>query len=305
MADRQIYMYSMYLNHLIMIFVILLLISSSGLYLRSSSIYATVPEVPDDKGVIMYNYNGVQRKVYNPLFVTSGGLKYYSEFENHGDKQSKQYFINTADWLVNNAKDKDGGKYSIWEYSFPWSSYGWISPPYYSGLAQAQGLKVLILAYNLTGDEKYLNEANNTLHSFLIDYDKGGVVSNEEEDDGGIGDGDSSTFIHLLAKPGLKKIYALNGHTQSILLLWDYYQRTQDPIAKTIFDNGIKWLRENLWKYDTGGWSYYDLMENLASTDYHKAQITQLRNLYEITGESVLKEYSDRFDKYKRSQPLD
>jgi hypothetical protein len=51
---------------------------------------------------------------------------------------------------------------------------------------------VLLLAYNLTGDEKYLNEANNTLHSFLIDYDKGGVVSNED-DDGGIGDGDSST----------------------------------------------------------------------------------------------------------------
>ena len=46
---------------------------------------------------------------------------------------------------------------------------------------------MLLLAYNLTGDEKYLNEANNTLHSFLIDYDKGGVVSNEH-DDGGIGD---------------------------------------------------------------------------------------------------------------------
>ena len=302
MAYSQIYMHSPYLSSLAIIFVILLL-TSSGVYLRSS-IYATVPEVPDDKGVIMYNYNGVQRKVYNPLFVTSGGLKYYSEFENHGDKQSIQYFINTADWLVNNAKEKDGGKYSIWEYSFPWSSYGWIAPPYYSGLAQAQGLKVLLLAYNLTGDEKYLNEANNTLHSFLIDYDKGGVVSNEH-DDGGIGDGDSSTFIHLLAKPGLKKVYALNGHTQSLLLLWDYYERTQDPIAKTIFDNGIKWLRDNLWKYDTGGWSYYDLMENLASTDYHKAQIIQLRNLYEITGESVLKEYSDRFDKYKRSQPLD
>jgi len=114
---------------------------SSGAFLRFIA-YATTPEVHDDKGVIVYNYNGVQRnKVYNPLFVAIGGLKYYSGYEDHGDKQSKQYFINTADWLINNTKDK--GRYSLWEYNFPWSSYGWISPPYSSALAQAQGLKVL------------------------------------------------------------------------------------------------------------------------------------------------------------------
>jgi heparosan-N-sulfate-glucuronate 5-epimerase len=294
----------MYLAHiLIIIFIILsLLVSSSGLSLHFTA-YATIPEIPDENGVIMYNYNGVQRKVYNPLFVAIGGLEYYSEYENHADKQSKQYFLNTADWLVDNAKVKGGGEYSIWEYNFPWSSYGWISPPYFSGLAQAQGLKVLILAHNLTGNEKYLNEAKKVLHSFLIDYDKGGVVSSEDDS---IGEGSSSSiFIHLLAKPGFKKVYALNGHTQSLLLLWDYYQQTKDPVVKTIFDKGIKWLRDNLWKYDSGSWSYYDQMENLASTDYHTAQITQLRNLHEITGESILKEYSDRFNKYKRNQPLD
>jgi heparosan-N-sulfate-glucuronate 5-epimerase len=277
----------------------MILLSSGGFV--SLNTYAIDPEVPDENGVIMYNYNGVQRKVYNPLFVTTGGLEYYSEYENHADKKSRQYFINTADWLVENAQDKDGDRYSIWEYDFPWSSYGWITPPYYSGLAQAQGLKVLMLAYNLTGEEKYLNEANKTLHSFLIDYDKGGVVSNDE--DNVISD-DSSIFIHLLAKPGFKKAYVLNGHTQSLLLLWEYYQQTQDPIAKAIFDGGIKWLRDNLLKYDTGSWSYYDQMENLASIDYHKAQITQLEKLYEITGESTLKEYSERFDKYRKNQPL-
>ena len=185
--------------------------------------------------------------------------------------------------------------------TFPWSFYGWVSPPYSSGLAQVQGLHVLMLAHNLTGNEKYLDEANKALHSFLVDYDEGGVTSNED----GIGDSDSSTFIHLLAKPGFKKIYVLNGHTQSLLLLWDYYQQTQDPIVKMIFDKGIKWLRDNLWKYDTGSWSNYDQMENLASTVYHTAHITQLRDLYEITGESTFKEYSERFDKYKKSQPLD
>ncbi len=286
-----------HLRFLTVIFMMLLL--SLGVCL-SFSAHATIPEVPDENGVIMYNYNGVQRQVYNPLFVAIGGLKYYSEYEDDGDQQSKQYFLNTADWLVNNAKEQGPKNYTLWEYRFPWSSYGWISPPYSSGLAQAQGLMVLILAHNLTGEEKYLIEANKAMRSFLFDYDKGGVVSNEED----VRNGSSSTFIHLLAKPGFKKIYALNGHTQSLLLLWEYYQQSQDPVVKMIFDSGIKWLRDNLWRFDTGSWSYYDQMENLASLDYHKAQITQLKSLYDITGESILKEYSDRFDKYRKSQPL-
>jgi hypothetical protein len=250
--------------------------------------------VPDDKGVMMFDYHGVQRKVYNPLSVAIGGMEYYLEYKNHGDKESKQYFINTADWLVNNANDK--GEYSIWEYNFPWRFYGWISPPYSSALAQAQGLNVLIAAYDLTKNEKYLIEANNALGAFLVDYENGGVVSNEDGD---------SLFLHLLAKPGFQKIYVLNGHTWSLLLLWNYYQQTQDPTVKAIFDKGIKWLRENLWKYDTGSWSNYDQMENLALPEYHTLHITQLANLYEITGEQIFKEYSDRFDRYNRNIPLD
>jgi heparosan-N-sulfate-glucuronate 5-epimerase len=287
----------LHFRSLTVIFTLALL--SAGVCL-SFSAHAIIREVPDENGVIMYNYNGVQRQVYNPLFVAIGGLKYYSEYEADGDQQSRQYFLNTADWLVNNAKEQSPNNYTLWEYRFPWSSYGWISPPYASGLAQAQGLMVLILSHNLTGDEKYLIEANKAMRSFLVDYDKGGVVSNEEDDR----NGSSSTFIHLIAKPGFKKIYALNGHTQSLLLLWEYYQQIQDPLVKMIFDSGVKWLRDNLWRFDTGSWSYYDQMENLASLEYHKAQITQLKNLYDITGESILKEYSDRFDKYRKSQPL-
>lgn len=285
----------LHFRFLTVIFMLVLL--SSGVSLGA---HAIIPEVPDENGVIMYNYNGVQRQVYNPLFVAIGGLKYYSEYEDDGDQQSRQYFLNTADWLVNNAKEQGRNNHTLWEYRFPWSSYGWISPPYASGLAQAQGLIVLILAHNLTGEEKYLIEANKAMRSFLVDYDKGGVVSNEEDGR----NGSSSTFIHLLAKPGFKKIYALNGHTQSLLLLWEYYQQIQDPVVKMIFDSGVKWLRDNLWRFDTGSWSYYDQMENLASLDYHKAQITQLKSLYDITGESILKEYSDRFDEYRKSQPL-
>ena len=104
--------------------------------------------------------------------------------------------------------------------------------------------------------------------------------------------------LHLLAKPGFPMTYVLNGHTGSLLRIWQYYELTNDPQAKLVFDKGINYLKHNLWMYDTGSWSLYDLTENLSSDSYHKSIIIQLKLLYDITGESKLKEYADRFDKY-------
>lgn len=252
---------------------------------------------PDENGVLMVDYHGVQRKVYNPLIVASGALDYYRDYLKEKNKeQSLNKFIVSADWLVNNAKDK--GVYSLWEYEYPWMFYGWVSPPYSSALAQALGLEVLTLAYELTGDEKYLDIAKKTIRSFLVDYEEGGFVSHENLEN-------TSLFLHILAKPGFQKTYVLNGHTNSLLSLWSYYEKTKDPIAKIIFDKGIKYLKENLVKYDTGDWSYYDLMEYLAMTDYHKGHIQQLEMLYQITREPILKDYADRFEKYLKYTPLE
>jgi heparosan-N-sulfate-glucuronate 5-epimerase len=244
----------------------------------------------DENGVLTVDYHGVLGKVYNPLTIASGALKYYSDYVKERDKeQSINKFISSADWLVNNAKDK--GVYSLWEYEYPWMFYGWVSPPYSSALAQAKGLQVLTLAYELTGNEKYLDVAKKTIRSFLVDYEEGGFVTQESI-------GNNSLFLHLLAKPGFPKTYVLNGHTNSLLSLWSYYEKTNDPIAKTIFDKGINYLKGNLVKYDTGNWSYYDLMENWAMTNYHKGQIQQFKMLYHITREPILKDYADRFEKY-------
>jgi len=252
----------------------------------------------DENGVFIVDYHGVQRKVYNPLTVASGGLKYYTDYvkDKEDKEQSKNKFISSADWLVKNAYDK--GKYSLWEYEYPWKFYGWISPPYSSALAQAKGLQVLTLAYGLTGNEKYLDVAKKIIRSFLVDYDDGGFVTYE-------GIGNNSLFLHILAKPGFQKTYVLNGHTQSLLSIWSYYEKTKDPIAKTIFDKGINYLKENLVKYDTGDWSYYDLMENWTMRDYQKGQIQQLKALYQISKEPILKDYADRFEKYLKYSSLE
>lgn len=264
-------------------------------FLLISTVFAE--PIPDDNGVIMYKYPTIEHNVYNPLILASWGLEYYKKYENTGDTKSKEYFINTANWLVNNAKDKEGGRYSIWEFDFTWPWYNELTTPYYSGYAQAIGIVVLARAYDLTNNETYLDEANKAFQAFLFDYDDGGVMT-IEDDNGDL------MFFHELGKPGFQKTYILNGQTGVLLHIWQYYELTNNPASKSLFDKGINYLKHNLWKYDTGSWSRYDLKpigqrENLASMEYHKIHIDHLKTLYNITGESILKEYADKFNKYK------
>lgn len=245
--------------------------------------------IPDENGVMMYDYGGSIGAVYNPKVVAQQGIKNYDNYQLTGDPQALQNFISAADWLLAHSVSK--GNYSVWEYDFRWKSYGGIEPPYASALAQAEGAYVLAQAHNVTGDERYLAEAKRAFGAFMVDYEAGGVASDEGRD---------SLFLQLLAKPGFKKTYVLNGHTNSLLFIWKYYEYTRDYRALIVFGKGVNWLTGNLYKYDAGDWSYYDQDGNRARDNYHQGHVAQLQKLYEITGEPVLKEYSDRFAAYAK-----
>jgi heparosan-N-sulfate-glucuronate 5-epimerase len=264
-------------------------------FLLISTVFAE--PIQDENGVWMWKYPSIGHSVYNPLLLSGAALDdYYKKYENTGDTQSKEYFINTANWLVNNAKDKAGGKYSIWEFDFTWPWYNELTPPYYSGYAQAVGIVVLARAYDLTNNTMYINAANKAFAALLFNYDDGGVTT-IEDDKGDL------MFIHELGKPGFPKTYILNGQTGALLHIWQFYELTNNPVAKSVFDKGINYLKHNLWKYDTGSWSRYDLKpigqrENLASMDYQKIHVDHLNRLYNITKEPIIKEYADKFNNY-------
>jgi heparosan-N-sulfate-glucuronate 5-epimerase len=252
---------------------------------------------PDANGVMMYNYGGSIGKVYNPKVVAVEGLRYCHNFQDAGVADARDYFLNSADWLVENASTKDGGKYSLWEYDFPWMFYGGISPPYASALAQAEGAELLAKAYVVTNEEKYLQAAHKAVAAFQVDYDNGGVASLDEDG--------NSIFLQLVAKPGFKKTYVLNSHTGALLHLWEYYKITKDATAKDVFDKGIRYLKNNLSQFDSGNWSYYDKMGTLAMESYHKGHIKQLKYLYDITQEPILKEYGEKFFVYYKQKQGD
>lgn len=164
-----------------------------------------------------------------------------------------------------------------------------------STTTQAVGMVVLAHAYDLTKNQIYLDQAQKAFQALLVDYDSGGATTIEDHG--------SSVFFHELAKPGFKKTYILNGHTGSLLHIWQYYELTRDPQAKVTFDKGINYLKQHLRKYDTGSWSLYDQtvshrMKNRASEHYHQIHIDHLKKLYNISGEPIPKKYANRFTKY-------
>ena len=150
---------------------------------RKPSISNDARLVPDGKGVMMYDYGDSTGKVYNPKVVAVEGLRYYHNFQYAGVEGAKAHFLNSADWLVDNAAAKQGGRYSLWEYDFPWMFYGGISPPYASALAQAEGAELLAKAHSVTNEEKYLQAAHKAAAALLVDYDEGGVASVEDGGD--------------------------------------------------------------------------------------------------------------------------
>lgn len=247
-----------------------------------------VGPIVDSEGVWMYNYGGELGTVYNPVIVANGGSYYYDIYRKSGDTHARQNFLNTADWLVGHATNK--GNYSLWEYEFDWPWYEGVSAPYSSALAQSLSINILATAYNITGNDCYLTSAIRAFSAFYVPYEYGGVVSYED---------DGSLFLQEIAKPDFRKTYVLNGHTLSLLQIRQYYDQIGDSRAPAIFDKGIKWLVKNLHRYDTGNWSKYDLDGNNASDVYHGAHIEQLAQLYRITGQPVLKEYSDKFAQYR------
>ena len=80
-------------------------------------------------------------------------MNFMTNIKKNNDESSKMYFLNNADWLVDNAINK--GSFSLLQYNFPLPIYN-LKAPWFSAMANGQVLQVLIKAHEITLDSKYL-----------------------------------------------------------------------------------------------------------------------------------------------------
>ena len=159
---------------------------------------------------------------------------------------------------------------------------------------QARAVEALGKANELTGNQSYLDTAKSLLNSFFVEVKDGGVTYKTPND---------GWWYEEYADDGANATHPmiLNGMQSAVISLYKYYQYTNDPDAKFLFDQGITGLNLNLPRYDYNGYSYYDALQMPAPSHYHKMHVTLLGKLLEIVDSDEFQKYHDRWGSYASS----
>jgi heparosan-N-sulfate-glucuronate 5-epimerase len=246
----------------------------------------------DAAGVPQLNYHGQIGVQYNPIAVAQWGLGNFNQFR-RGDGSARGKFLLASDWMCERLEANAHGVY-VWNHHFDWEYRQTLKAPWYSGLAQGQGISLLVRAHAETGDAKYSKAAAQAFGSFFADTESGGVAFRDEA-------GDLWFEEYIVSPP----THILNGFIWAAWGVYDYWLATGDGEVQNLFARAVETLCKNLDRYDLGFWSRYELsgtrLPMIASPFYHRLHVTQLRIMHKITGDDVFAQYAEKWEKYARS----
>lgn len=248
----------------------------------------------DEAGIPMLDYRGSIGRQYNPIAIAQYGLAHYNGFCRTRNPASWQKVLGTANWLADHLENNAHGV-AVWNHQFDWEYRETLRAPWYSALAQGQGISLLVRAHQMASDGRFADIAERALQAFFWPVDDGGVTFTDAA-------GDLWLEEYLVNPP----THILNGMIWAAWGLRDFFLATGDPRAKNLFDRLTQTLLRNLQRYDVGFWSLYELsgtrMPMMASSFYHRLHIVQLRVMAKLTGEAEFDRTAERWEGYTRSR---
>ena len=248
--------------------------------------------VCDATGIPQLDYRGQIGRQYNPIAIAQYGLGNYNLFRRTGDPSRRQKFLLAAAWLRDHLEENPQ-RLAVWNHHFNWEYRDTLKAPWYSGLAQGQGISLLVRAHKESGEAGYLDAARRSLAAFFQPTSNGGVAFTDDR-------GDLWFEEYIVSPP----THILNGFIWAAWGVYDYYLTTRDAAAYDIFSRAVRTLCRNLESYDLGFWSLYEQsgtrLPMVASPFYHQLHIVQLRVMHRLTGESVFATVADRWHSYSR-----
>jgi heparosan-N-sulfate-glucuronate 5-epimerase len=247
----------------------------------------------DQSGIPRLNYRGRIGLQYNPIAIAQWGLGNYNCFSRNANELRRKNFLAASDWLCDNIKQNAFGVW-VWNHDFDWEYRTLLKAPWYSGLAQGQGISLLLRAHQSTGVERYLDIAKRAFSAFEKSTADGGVAFTDPNG--------NLWFEEYVVSP---PTHILNGFIWAIWGVYDYVLATGSSTGKALFESAVQTLRANLDRYDLRFWSLYEqsgtLLPMVASSFYHRLHIVQLRIMYRITGEEIFLRFADRWQAYTAS----
>ncbi len=248
----------------------------------------------DPSGVPQLDYHGHIGLQYNPIAIAQYGLGNYNLYRRSSDPERRRKFFIVADWLCSHL-EKNPQSLAVWNHHFDWEYRDTLRAPWYSALAQGQGISVLVRAHKESGDTRYLEVAQRALACFHAPMKDGGVAFTDES-------GDLWFEEYIVSPP----THILNGFIWASWGIYDYFLATEDPPAQELFSRAVRTMLHNLDRYDLGFWSLYEQsgtrLPMVASPFYHQLHIVQLRIMHRLTGEDTFARVADRWESYSRSR---
>jgi heparosan-N-sulfate-glucuronate 5-epimerase len=249
----------------------------------------------DAAGIPMLDYHGAIGLQYNPIAIAQWGLANYNRFCETNDEGRRGSTLKAADWLVANLEQNAHGLW-VWNHHFDWEYRDTLKAPWYSGLAQGQGVSLLLRAHAHSKDERYRRAAQDAFVGLTMPIHEGGVLFE---------DGPKNLWIeeYLVDPP----THILNGFMWALWGVFDYWLVSADPSAKNVFDRGVETLFHNLERFDTGYWSLYEQsgtrLKMLASPFYHRLHTVELRVMSQLTGDARFDAVAEKWEGYAQ-QPV-
>ena len=247
----------------------------------------------DAEGIPKLDYRGVLGPQYNPIAIAQYGLGNFNQYLRTRDNERRRKFLLVADWMVNHLERNPHGL-SMWMHHFNWEYRDTLVAPWYSALAQGQGISLLVRAYEETGDARYKNASDAAFAAFQQDVAHGGVAFTDSAGD--------LWFEEYIVNP---PTHILNGFMWAAWGVYDYSLLTGDESVRHLFQRASNTLAKNLPTYDTGFWSLYEhsgtALPMMASSFYHRLHIVQLRVMAMLSGEALFDEMADKWLAYTTS----
>ncbi len=247
----------------------------------------------DSAGIPLLNYQGAIGLQYNPIAIAQWGLGNYNRFCQTGSLENQEKFLAASAWLSSRLETNPAGL-SVWNHHFDWEYRTRLKAPWYSALAQGQGISLLVRAHRETGNRTYLEKATSAFESFFKPTHEGGVTFTDER-------GDIWFEEYVVSPP----THILNGFIWAAWGVYDYFLATGSETAHDLFDHAVHTLLANIDSYDLGFWSLYEqsgtLLPMIASPFYHRLHCVQLRVMHTLTGQEAFSRMADRWESYTRS----
>jgi len=250
--------------------------------------------IHDDAGIPLLDYRGKIGPQYNPIAIAQWGLANFNRYVSARDATAEKKFLSASDWLRDNL-ERNSANIPVWQHHFDWDYRDTLRAPWYSGLAQGQGISLLLRAAAASGKNDYLDAARSAFESLSRTSAEGGVLFVDEFQDVWIEE-------YIVTPP----THILNGFVWALWGVYDYSLTFQTSQARDLFNRCVETLTKNLARYDNGFWSLYEQsgtkIPMVASRFYHQLHIVQLRVMHQLTNLAVFAQTADRWEEYSRNR---